>query len=119
MCVTASHAQTEQNRLDRSVQNDEKRPQSPEAAPASCPEPLKTAWLRDSRGHWVHKTLDLQAPSGNFGIKRLATWGMSAEEYVEISRKVLLSNNPNWRTNLEKVPTEFKPIDEISRAKPY
>lgn len=31
----------------------------------------------DSRGHWGHKMLDLQAPSGDFGNKRQVNLGMS------------------------------------------
>lgn len=73
MRVNATQPQTKRNQLERFVQNAEKRPLSPDAAPTCCPEPLETAWLRHSRGHWGHKTLDVQAPSGEFGIKRQAT----------------------------------------------
>jgi len=63
-------APTPGNRLDRSVQNTEKRPPRPEADPAACLEPIKTARLPDRGFHPERKTLDLTSSSGDLDVKR-------------------------------------------------
>lgn len=98
MRVTANHAETEQNRLDRSASIAAKRPQWAEFDAAAALGPPKAGQWRDSSRNPARKTLEPQAALGNYALKPHATWGMSVEGLVGFARRNFMVPIPRFAT---------------------